>query len=332
MAGMTLMELMISMAIGLGLTTVISAVYVNTSRTRTDLERIGQVTDNARFAIDLFTEDLRHAGFYGPFVPTNDATYTDPAPCNTVWNTLGWNLGVTPLQMPAAISALDDPALLPAGWDCLPQARPGTDILTIRRAVETTTLPADITTNTVPYVQASQCTTDPAPIAYDADPGQFVLRNITCDPPAMAPVPVRQYITRTYYVASCNQCAPDDGIPTLKRMELRDGVLTLQPLAEGITGLQLQYGFDLTDNGNVDAFQTGLNGIPGDPGNDWSNVVAVRMNLLVQSTGNVSGPADTRTYDLGPGHTAETCAAGRRCVLAAGTVRLINVAARRETP
>ncbi len=329
--GFTLVELMISMAIGLGLTAAVSAVYLNTSQTRNDLERVSQTTDNARFAVDMMAEDLRHAGFYGPFVPTTNAVYTQANPCTTAWNGQGWDLVVSPQQLPAALQGLNDPAALPAGWsECLPNALPGADALTLRRVVETTVMPASITTNTVPYVQASQCANDEAQIRYSSNKDDFTLRNLKCE--AGVAVPVRQYITRTYYVASCNVCDPNDGVPTLKRLELRDGVLTLQALAEGVAAMQLQYGFDLNGDGNVDQYQTALNGVVSDAGNDWSNVLSVRASLLMQSTGRVSGSADTRTYDLGPGHTALTCAEGRRCVLATNTVRLINVAGRREVP
>jgi len=332
MAGMTLIELMIAMTIGLALTIAVSAVYVNTSRARNDLERVSQATDNARFAVDLLTEDLRHAGFFGPFIPANDAVYVPSDPCNTAWNAQGWDLTASPQQMPVAVEGLDDPVALPAGWACLPDVLPGSDVVTLRRVVETPVMPASITTTDVPYVQASQCTTDADPVRYSNDSAVFTLRNLACDDPALSPVPARQYITRTYYVASCNVCAPSDGVPTLKRVEMRDGALTVQALAEGVVDMQLQYGFDADGDGDVDAYQVGLNGVGGDPGNDWSNVMAVRTHMLMQSTGRISGAADTRTYNLGPGHTAETCPDGRRCILTNNTVRLINVAGRRETP
>lgn len=331
-AGLTLVELMISMTIGLALTAAVSTVYLNTSQTRNDLERVSQTTDNARFAVDLLTEDLRHAGFFGPFIPSNNATYQSVAPCTLDWNAQGWNLALTPQQMPLAIEALDDPTTMPTGWTCLPNALPGADAVVLRRVVETPVLPASITTSTVPYVQASQCTTDASAVVYSNNKDDFTLRNLLCEDPVASPVPVRQFITRTYYVASCNVCDPSDGIPTLKRVEMRDGVQSVQALAEGVVSLQLQYGFDTNGDGTVDQYQTALNGTVGDPGNDWSNVMAVRASMLMQSTGAVSGPSDTRTYNLGPGHTDLTCAAGRRCVLTTNTVRLINVAARREVP
>ena len=334
MSGLTLVELMVSMAIGLALTAAVSAVYLNTSVARNDLERVTQTTDNARFAMDMLTEDLRHAGFYGPFIPSNNAVYNRANPCTTAWDSLGWNLGVSPQQMPAAVEGLDDPTVLPSGWDCLPDALPGSDVVTLRRVVETTQLPASITTSNVPYVQASQCTTDAVPVVYSVNSSDFTLRDLVCDNPAITPVPVRQYITRTYYVATCNVCTPtSDGVTTLKRLEMRDGALTLQALAEGVVSLQMQYGFDTNNDGNVDQYQLTLNGTAGDPGNDWSNVMAVRVSMLMQSTGGrVSGPSVTRTYDLGPGHNAMTCADGRRCVLASSTVRLTNLASRREQP
>ncbi len=323
--GLTLVEVMVAMTIGLALTIAVSNVYLSTSQTRNDLERVSQTTDNARFAVDLLTEDLRHAGFYGPFVPTNNAVYNDALPCEGNMNNLGWNLVVTPQQLPAAVQGLDDPAALPAGWTCLPDALPGADVVTLRRVVETPVMPATLTTNNVPYVQASQCADDEKQIQYSGSKGDFTLRNLKCE--AGVEVPVRQYITRTYYVARCNVCDPSDGVPTLKRVEMRDGAFTVQALAEGVVAMQLQYGFDTNNDGNIDLYQTHSDAV-----NPWSNVIAVRASMLMESTGRVSGAADTRTYNLGPGHTNEVCPEGRRCVLTTNTVRLINVAGRREVP
>ncbi len=331
--GVTLVELMISMTLGLVITGAVSAVYLNSTQSRADLDRVGQLNENARFATDLLAEDLRHGGFYGPFVPSVTTVFTSPSPCTLTPSQMGWNLSASPPQMPAAIAALHDPVALPAGWDCLPNVRPGMDVLTLRRVVETPVLPTTIATSSVPYVQASQCTTDTTRAVFSANGSDFTLRNLACQPASTAPVPVRQYITRTYFVASCNVCSPQsDGVPTLKRVEMRDGVLREQALAEGVVNLQLQYGFDTDNDGNVDEFLNGLNGVAGDPRNDWSNVVAVRVNLLLQTVEAVSGPPTTRTFNLGPGYTNVPCPAGRRCVLAANTVRLINVAARREQP
>jgi type IV pilus assembly protein PilW len=330
--GVSLIELMISMTLGLVITGAVSAVYLNSTQSRADLDRIGQLNENARFAVDLVTEDLRHGGFYGPFVPSVQTVFTAPTPCTVAVAQMGWNLAATPPQMPAAIGALQDPAALPAGWDCLPNARPGMDVLTLRRVVETPVLPGTIASSAVPYVQASQCTTDTTRALFSANSGDFTLRNLACQPASTAPVPVRQYITRTYFVATCNVCSPNDGVATLKRLEMRDGQLREQALAEGVVNLQFQYGFDTDNDGNVDEFLQALNGVAGDPRNDWANVVAVRMSVLLQTVEAVSGEATTRTFDLGPGHDDVACPAGRRCMLATNTVRLINVAARREQP
>jgi hypothetical protein len=51
--------------------------------------------------------------------------------------------------------------------------------------------------------------------------------------------------------------------------------------------------------------------------------------MLLRSTepGGVTSPA---VYDLGPGHNAEACPANFKCRLLSTTLRLNNVAGRRE--
>ncbi len=62
--GMTLIELMIGMAIGLFLMTVMGAVYLGSKGTFTAQESTARLQENGRFAVDVLAKDLRMAGFH----------------------------------------------------------------------------------------------------------------------------------------------------------------------------------------------------------------------------------------------------------------------------
>ncbi len=112
-SGFSLIELMIGMTIGLVLLTVLATVFDRTSGGRSDLDRVSRLIENSRFAVDVIGDDMRHAGFYGTFLPPSDTIFTDTSPC--AWNvadiaTLGWQPTAVPPRFPAQLIGWDDPA------------------------------------------------------------------------------------------------------------------------------------------------------------------------------------------------------------------------------
>lgn len=329
-AGFSLIELMIAMTIGLILLTVLATLFDQTTAGRTALERVSRLTENTRFAADIIGDDIRHAGFYGNFMPPSNTTYTDPGPCD--WNVIdvtqiGWEPNLATPRYPAQLIGYDDPVAADPALACLPNRVAGTDVLVIRRAGSATVAAGSTTLQNV-YVQASQCVNDPVFVRVSNTASQFNLRTATCDVALQAPI--RRYFVRVYYVASCNECSPSDGIPTLRRFEFIDGGIRNVPLAEGVEQFQVEYAFDTNDDGSPDTYLTTVSGGT-TPTSRWSNVVALRLHLLLRSTEASPVAATTPSvYDLGPGHTGMTCPAGFKCRALSSTLRLNNVAGRRE--
>jgi len=329
-AGFSLIELMIALAIGLIVLTVLATVFARTSSGRGDLERVTRLVENSRYAADLIGDDVRHAGFYGTFMPPSDALFTDPSPCS--WNTadvtqLGWQPGTVPPRYPAQLQGWDDPGSAVVTLNCLPNRVAGTDVLAIRRASSRTVTPAQVLATSV-YVQASQCINDTVPLRVTNDAALFTLRTAACNVANLAAI--RRYFVRVYYVASCNECAPSDGIRTLKRMEVVDNVYRVVSLAEGVENVQFEYAFDTNDDGSPEEMRTDIGTVG--PAASWSNVVAVRMHLLMRSTEpGMSADTTPTRFDLGPGHAGVTCPDRFKCRLLTTTFRLNNVAGRRET-
>lgn len=329
-SGFSLIELMVAMTIGLITLTVLATVFSQTSGGRNELEKVTRLVENSRFAADIIGDDVRHAGFYGTFMPPSDAVFNDAAPCD--WNTadvtrLGWNPAAVPPQYPTPMQGWDDPiAALPA-LACLPNRVPGTDVLAIRRASSQPIAQAAVALTSV-YVQATQCINDATPLVVSNNSAAFTLRTAACDPAVLSNI--RRWFVRVYYVASCNECAPSDGIRTLKRMEVVDNVYRVVSLAEGVEELQFEYAFDTNDDGTPEQWLTTTTA-SGAPTDRWSNVIALRMHLLMRSTESSATASTTPgTFDLGPGHNAETCPNGFKCRLLTTTMRLSNVSGRRE--
>lgn len=327
--GFSLIELMIGLTIGLVLLTVLATVFDRTSGGRADLDRISRLVENSRFAVDVIGDDVRHAGFYGTFLPPSDTVFTNTSPC--VWNvadltSLGWQLAPTASSYPAQLMGWDDPVAGDAALGCLPDRVPGTDVIVNRRVSSEVITAAQTDIRNI-YVQASQCINDPVLLRVSNLAAQFTLRTASCDAAAIAPI--RRYFVRGYYLASCNACSPSDGIPTLKRIEVIDNAVRVVPLAEGVVNLQIEYAFDTNNDGSPEQFLTSTTPDT-TPTSFWSNVVAVRLHMLMRSTEGARTLTSPGVYDLGPAHTAETCPAGFKCRLVTTTMRLNNVAGRRE--
>ncbi len=73
--GMTLVELMVGLAIGLFLVAVMSTMYLGSRSTFVAQESGARLQENGRFAMDTIANDLRMSGFRGcaPIMPTGNS-------------------------------------------------------------------------------------------------------------------------------------------------------------------------------------------------------------------------------------------------------------------
>jgi type IV pilus assembly protein PilW len=323
MKGFTLIEIMIALALGTLVLLGLSVLFSVNSGNQNELERTLRKLENARFALDTLSEDIMHAGYFSDVNPNTligGVTYQTPSPCETGLDKLGWDSGTTPIKMPTPIQGISN---TDNAFACLNnRVKDTTEAFVIRHADTGSAISPDTVNVKNLYIQISRCPDDLQRII--VSPGEkdnFILRTATCDKPFDA---VRRLIQRAYYIADCNDCDANDGIPTLKRIELIDGILRTISIAEGIENLQMEYGEDTDGDGQPNNFVTT------DKVTDWANVIAVRLHLLARATEKTTGYEDARTYKLGPDVTVTKPADGFKRTLMTTTVRLNNVGGRRE--
>jgi len=126
MAGVSLIELMISILLGMLVLAALVQVFASTSASRTELERTSRQIENGRFAMDVLSDEIRMAGFYGEYnLAQEGIPATIPDPCSTV--ATDWKLA-----MRIHLQGFDNGTGVPA---CVPGNRKaGTDVLVVRRA------------------------------------------------------------------------------------------------------------------------------------------------------------------------------------------------------
>jgi type IV pilus assembly protein PilW len=318
--GMTLIELMVAMTLGMLVLGVVTVIFTGTSGNRAGLERGGRLAENAAYAVEVLSDEVRMAGF---FAETNftGVTWQVPDPCSTTLATQGWSLA--PFTAPVPIVGYQGSDATPA---CISNRKAGTAVVVTRRASADTTPPASATG--AYFLQASKCSSDGASWVFSSDPSTFTLHKLDCATIA----DIRQSVVRSYYVSTCNECGSDT-VPTLKRAELLGTEMTITPLVEGVENLQVLYGFDTDGDGNPDVYRAGLSGVVGAADNDWSNVVSVKLYVLARSTDAEQGYVDSaKTFDLGPAGVTLPAGDSYKRLLLTSMVRLNNSAGVRETP
>lgn len=315
---------MIALALGALILLALTLAFSRNTGNQSELERTTRRMESARFALDMLTEDVLHAGYYGEINPDMlSPTSSNPDPCATSTANLGWATPPGPANptVPPAVRGIDAGEAL----GCLENRLAGTEAITLRHLDTGTPIAVASMVAGNLYVQTTRCSQDVTQMIASATAADFVLRNLACDAVIDS---VRRYVQRTYYVADCNDCAAGDGIPTLKRIELIDGALRVTSLAEGIENLQLEYGVDTNGDGRPDQFVLAA-GITGVAPLLWQNVVATRIHVLARNTQRSPGYTDPRTYVLGPAVSVAPADDFKR-TLSTTTVRLVNVGGRRE--
>ena len=320
--GLSLIELMISITIGLILLLGITSLIVQQSSTRDELEKSSRQIENGRYATQLLHDDIEHAGYFGRYNPLAGTVYTNPDPC-AQWNQ-GWNPAANQMALP--IYGYAGAAAAPS--TCLNNYQPNTAVLVIRRT-DTATVAATAPVAGVTYLQVTGCANEPTtPFVMGTSGFNLHLKNCVTTPPGSL-AELNRYIVRIYYVSSCDVCGTDT-IPTLKVVEnggpANGGTLT--PLVEGIENMQLDYGLDSDNDGYPDSYTN----TPA--ATDWPNVMAIRLNLLARNTECTTGQVDTKQYNLGLAGAASAPASnctngGYKRHVFSELVRAINPSGRR---
>ncbi len=317
-SGLTLIELLIAMLIGLILTAGLGALTARSSVSFQELQRASMRIENGRYAMSMLSAELKHAGFYGHYYEMGDFPGTSlPSPCATDLDTLR---DAVPLSLQAYTGQSSDPSGCLSGADY----RADTDVLVIRRAATLTTTPLALGSNSGRvYLQSNgigtaytldqanaSCSVNklvftrktPQPV-YGAE--ETLPADMACFDYDSSP-DIRELATQIYFISNCDQCDDGgDGIPTLKRVSLglSGGAPAFGPaesLVRGVENMRLYFGLDSDDDGEPEGAVLSAGSIGGSDLNEWSRLVTAELFLLVRTEQASSDYSDGKTYVLGP--------------------------------
>lgn len=292
--GFSLVEMMLSMLIGSIILAGIFTIFANTRESQRTMDQHLVMIGDARFAIELLTFDLRHASIYGG---TNLATIIEGRSEDTSWDpeapaiectnsTDGWAGGWT--------YDMDLPVYSPSSADEITNYKTGcplishvanTDIIVVRYA---DTTPVTSLEAGVAYVRSNY---KAGKLFEGMSFGDF--SGDTLD----AFTQNYRYIARAYYISSYTDTVGDN-IPSLRRLELEsefgNPVLTDQVLMPGVEDLQIQFGIDTDNDGEINKYVNAVNVsaqsvTDSDPDNraeaksDWSKIKAIKIWALIRA-------------------------------------------------
>jgi len=324
--GMSLVELMVAMAIGLFLLAGAITVFGKTRDLYRTNDTASRLQETARYAMSTIEADLRMANYWGlmsradlvengPALdlanpPDVDPAYTLPADLSGFAATINSCGAMWAVKLPAYVEATDDAYGL--GCAEFDTAMGGADTLTIRRA----------STDMIPDAQLGA---NNGRIKIRSSRVQGSLFGGTALPGGLAGAEseTRALVAHGYYVDQASEMDP--GMPSLRRKQLDyDGaapVILDREVVPGVEDLQVEFGADLDNDQNADYFVQPGTAIPA-----GDQIVAVRVWLLVRGEQGEAGFVDNRTYDYASrtGAAAITPNDPFRRVLVSKTIALRN--------
>lgn len=338
--GLSLIELMVAMGIGIFLVFGATQIYVKSRASYEVNEAVARLQETARFGMNAIQEDVLHAAYWGQFgvqfMGNGNGRVTDSAGVLDATSAIATGANALKCGNNFAVDLGnylqgDNNGLLPnsdgggAGFlsssvtaNCRPfnnNAVTSSDTLTIRYADPNTTLSKTLR------------------ICSAALSAQVVNDSTTCT----GGLQINDLLVHAYYVD--RDSTQQTGLPSLRRKELILGPdFTDTEIIPGVEDMQVQFGIEPgMVNGAPNPGVAAQYVNPNDPllnavdalGNINTQIVTVRVWLLVRSEAPEPGFTDNRTYEYGDRTLANGTATSLSAAGAAGKAYAPNDGYRR---
>lgn len=285
--GVSLVELLVSGAIGIFLTSGALLVYIESRDAIAVSESIARVHENATFALATLTPDVRAANYWGMHAAPEviDGKATDPAPLDV--SIAGDCTPDFSLDVASPVAGAN--GAVPGDWTCIPadEHQPLSDILVVRHAEG-------------PAVDGAAL--DPSRIYVRSDESPRGALFTGTEPGGFSPLAEnRALVSSVYYVRPWTFIDVDgqpDGLPSLRRKVLgRAGgapALIDEEVVAGVEDLQIQFGVDTDGDKAANLYVDPDNSTVLD--GDGASIVSIRVWLLMRAELAEMGYADGATY------------------------------------
>lgn len=309
--GFSLIELFISLAIGLALFAGVLSVFVGMRTTSSETSSFGNMQETGRFAISVLTDDLMRQGFWGDMYGSLERSALSGVPATPGSECVGggFNNGTfpannTPLHFRALWGAT---ATVTNPISCINNAKLQSDVIQIKRTISSPVLAAAM--NADRYYLVTNSTT--GQIIDGADPVPASINNAT----------IWEYQHHVYYVS--DDSAGGQNYPVLNRIMLVNG-MDDEPLIDGVEMVKFMYGVDVDNDSIVDTYVAANNMTQAFWDNEFdSRIRSVKMFVLVRDIEPDSNYTNRTVYQLGD-TTLNAFNDNYRRMLFSSTVTLFN--------
>lgn len=291
--GFTMLELMISLALGLVLFAGVMSVFVGMRTTTSETSSFGELQENGRFAMSVLTEDLLLQDFWGDFSGVVSRSNFPIVPGNPGSDCVGG--GINNATFPVALGnfrtlwgvTLTDASPDPMSCFSTPagtRTRDNSDVIQIKRAIGNPIDAANVMTAGNYYLTTNSTAGEIFPFGGAVS---------TFDDAR-----TWQFQHHIYYVRE--ELVGSDYIPVLMQGRLANLNMGFSPVVDGIEMIRFMYGIGNENTGVVDRFVSASNMTSG----LWdkaggTRILAVKVYVLARGSLPDNKYDNENTYQLG---------------------------------
>lgn len=305
--GVTLIELMIGLVIGLIVVAISGALFLNTTRSYRQDERFSTLNDDLRYTLGEITRDVELAAFYGTMIDVSLVELGPPGedlrdgldPQCGAGSLLDFGLPVdgineaAPDAIAAAFPCLDGQTLYGGVTD------DGVGAFRVNRvagtALDRASLNARRAANGEPArVFLQTLGTRGGLVITPGNPGTDLTGPLDIDCATAGGDPCRYWEFRSSFYFISADTEPGDGIPCLSRMRIGDGAAPAAVcLVSGAEDLHVEYGVELPNSGGQVFYTT-------NPSlDDLDRLISMDVHVLLRSPVADASYTNVKTFNLG---------------------------------
>lgn len=292
--GLTLVELMVAMTLGLILMTAVIQIFIGSKQSYRVTDNTSRVQENGRYAVEALSSDIRMAGYLGC---AKNATVNNMArPTTSTWTQ--YTQAIIGYTLPSVPGGLTSAEVLPTSTDVIQIQRASSSGVTVR-VNNSVTAQIQITGNTAGFA------TDDILVISDCSSADVFRANSVSNSGGMVNIThssatntenffannkiygsdaeVLRLTSDIYYVGSGTGACPAN---TLCRGSIGTAAstatyttLNTEPLVDNVEGLTFLYGEDTDNPVDGAANKYVASGFVG----TWANVVSVRYSITIRT-------------------------------------------------
>mgnify|MGYP006197464933 FL=1 len=289
--GLTLLEMLISLFIGIFLLGGVVAAYLAMRTTTNETLVIGELQNTGRLALNIMANDIAQAGFKGDIstFSASGMVQTQPAFAGDCVPVSGLNAGSFPqpaiptnFVMLSAVRGNGGAAM-----GCINETVANSDVIQVKRVVGPALTAAQVPNAARYYLRANIN-------QWGIFPGGGAA-------PAIPEASNWLYQHHTYYIQ--NQTIDGVNVPVLRRARLVNGATPIDhtDMVDGVERIRAYFGVDNNGDGQVNTYiptnqmttQTWLQ--------ETDTIVAVKLHVLVRALKPDQKYTNNNSYDLGDG-------------------------------